>query len=132
MIDQKHLNDGIAQLRLATRCLHAADESGGNIAGKFKELGVDNTPENRIAYRGAMITTPRYGQIIGGVILFDETFRQSYEGKPVTDILSQQDVVIGVKVDAGLQPFGSSKVEQVGKNELAALPKRMEEYAAKG
>ena len=128
---QSKLLDGIAQIKLRTRCLHAADESGGNIAKKFKQLGVDDTAENRIAYRGAMITTPGYGQTIGGVILFDETFRQSYEGKTVTDILKQQGVVIGVKVDAGLQPFGNSKVEQVGKNELAALPKRMEEYAAK-
>jgi fructose-bisphosphate aldolase class I len=131
MTNHAKLTDAVAKLRLATRGLHAADESGGNIAGKFKQLGVDNTPENRIAYRGALITTPRYGQIVGGVILFDETFRQSYEGKAVTSILEQQEVVIGVKVDAGLQAFGSSKVEQVGKNELAALPARLEEYAAK-
>src|ERR1700691_3350674 len=128
---QRKLTDGIARLRLATRCLHAADESGGNIAKKFKQLGVEDTAENRIAYRGAMITTAGYGEVIGGVILFDETFRQTYEGKTVTDILKQQGVVIGVKVDSGLQAFGSSKVEQVGKNELAALPKRMEEYASK-
>jgi len=131
MTTQTKLTDGIAKLRLATHCLHAADESGGNIAGKFKQLGVENTAENRIAYRGALMTTPRYGEIVGGVILFDETFRQSYEGKAVTDLLTKQDVVIGVKVDAGLQPFGTSKVEQVGKNELAALSARMEEYAAK-
>ena len=112
------------RLRLATRCLHAADESGGNIAKKFEQLGVQDTAENRIAYRGAMITTAGYSEIIGGVILFDETFRQSYEGKTVTDILRQQGVVIGVKVDSGLQPFGNSKIEQVGKNELAALSKR--------
>ena len=132
MKDHKYLTDAIAQLRLGSRCLHAADESGGNIAGKFKELGVDNTLENRIAYRGAMMTAPGYGNVIGGVILFDETFRQSYEGKAVTEILTAQDVVIGVKVDAGLKPFGDSKVEQVGKDELAALDKRMEEYSAKG
>src|SRR5580658_9854427 len=104
MTTQARLTDTIAKLNFATHCLHAADESGGNIAGKFKQLGVDNTPENRIAYRGALITTPRYDEIVGGVILFDETFRQSYEGKTVADILTQQDVVIGVKVDAGLQP----------------------------
>ncbi|MGA2583637.1 MAG: class I fructose-bisphosphate aldolase [Tepidisphaeraceae bacterium] len=131
MTTQDKLIDGINQLRLKTRCLHAADESGGNIAKKFQQLGIDDTPENHIAYRGAMITTPGYGQVIGGVILFDETFRQSYEGKTVPSILKQEDVVMGVKVDAGLQPFGNSKIEQVGKNELAALPKRMEEYAAK-
>src|ERR1700683_1883469 len=105
MTAQTKLTDAITRLRFTTHCLHAADESGGNIAGKFKQLGVDNTPENRIAYRGALLPTPRYGQIIGGVILFDETIRQSYEGKAVTDILLQQEVVIGVKVDAGLQPF---------------------------
>ena len=131
MNSQTKLTDGIAHLRLATRCLHAADESGGNIAKKFQQLGVPDTPENRIAYRGAMFTTPGYGEVIGGTILFDETFRQTYEGSAVTDILKRQSVVIGVKVDSGLQLFGGSKIEQVGKNELGALPKRMEEYAAK-
>jgi fructose-bisphosphate aldolase class I len=131
MISQDKLVDGITQLRLHTRCLHAADESGGNIAKKFQQLGVEDTAENRIAYRGAMITTAGYGEVIGGIILFDETFRQTYEGKTVIDILKQEGVVIGVKVDSGLQPFGNSKIEQVGRNELAALPKRMEEYAAK-
>ncbi|HTW95898.1 MAG TPA: class I fructose-bisphosphate aldolase [Tepidisphaeraceae bacterium] len=131
MIAQEKLIDGIRQLKLATRCLHAADESGGNIAKKFQQLDIEDTAENRIAYRGAMFTTAGYGDVIGGVILFDETFRQTYEGKTVTDILKQEGIVIGVKVDSGLQPFGNSKIEEVGKNELAALPKRMEEYAAK-
>jgi len=125
------LIDAIKQINFHQRCLHAADESGGNIAKKFQQLGVADTAENRIAYRGAMITTPGYHQVIGGIILFDETFRQSYEGTAVTDILKRQGVVIGVKVDSGLQSFGGSKIEQVGKDELAALPKRMEEYAAK-
>src|ERR1035437_7125754 len=131
MATNDKLVDGIRRLRLQHRCLHAADESGGNIAKKFQQLGVADTAENRIAYRGAMMTTPGYGDVIGGVILFDETFRQAYEGSAVTDILKRQDVVIGVQVDSGLQSFGGSKVEQVGKDELAAIPKRMEEYAAK-
>jgi fructose-bisphosphate aldolase class I len=131
MTAQEKLTDGITRLNFATHCLHAADESGGNIAKKFQQLGVQDTAENRISYRGAMITTPGYSDVIGGVILFDETFRQTYEGKTVTDILKQENVVIGVKVDSGLQPFGNSKIEEVGKNELAALPKRMEEYGAK-
>ena|ERR1700722_1232272 len=131
MLTHDKLIDGIVQLRLNTRCLHAADESGGNIAKEFQHLGVDDTPENRIAYRGAMITTAGYGEVIGGVILFDETFRQTYEGKTVPDILKRQGVVVGVKVDFGLQAFSTSKIEQVGKNGLADLSKRMEEYAAK-
>ncbi len=122
----------LKQLRFGNHCLHAADESGGNIAKKFQQMGVPDTAENRIAYRGAMFTTPGYGEVIGGVILFDETFRQSYEGTPVTQILKRSNVVIGVKVDAGLQPFGNSKIEEVGKNQLALLPKRMEDYAAGG
>jgi len=77
MAAQDKLKDGIGQLRLATRCLHAADESGGNIAKKFQQLGIEDTPENRIAYRGAMITMAGYEEVVGGVILFDETFRQS-------------------------------------------------------
>src|ERR1700728_2565344 len=112
MVDQNRLIDGIKQIRFRNHCLHAADESGGNIAKKFQQLGIEDTAENRIAYRGAMITTPGYGDVIGGVILFDETLRQSYEGKTVTDILKRQGVVIGVKVDAGLQAFTNSKIEQ--------------------
>jgi fructose-bisphosphate aldolase class 1 len=57
MTMQDRLVEGIGLLRLRTRCLHAADESGGNIAKKFAQLGVEDTAENRIAYRGAMITT---------------------------------------------------------------------------
>ncbi len=132
MAFNEKLTETIKLLNFKSRCLHAADESGGNIAKKFEQLGVPDTPENRIAYRGAMITAPGYGEVIGGVILFDETFRQSYEGVPVTEILKRQNVVIGVKVDAGLKAFGDSKVEEVGKNQLADLPKRMEEYAAGG
>ncbi len=79
-----------------------------------------------------MITTSGYGAVVGGVILFDETFRQSYEGRTVPAILEGEGVVMGVKVDAGLVAFGGSKVEQVGKDELRALVGRMEEYAAKG
>jgi len=131
MPTQDQLTATINQLNFRTRALHAADESGGNIAKKFQQLHVDDTPENRIAYRGAMITTPGYGNVIGGIILFDETFRQSYEGRPVPALLQSQGVVMGIKVDAGLQAFGTSRIEQVGKNELAALPARLQEYAAK-
>src|SRR5271163_2358134 len=116
MITHDKLVDGIMQLRLDTKCLHAADESGGSIAREFQRLGIEDTAENRIAYRGAMITTAGYAEVISGVILFDETFRQTYEGKPVPDILKAEGVVIGVKVDSGLQPFGASTIEQVGKN----------------
>jgi fructose-bisphosphate aldolase class I len=129
---QERLVEGVRLLRLRERCLHAADESAGNIAKKFEHLGIADTAENRIAYRGAMMTTPGYADVIGGVILFDETFRQAYEGVAVTEILRRQGVVMGVKVDAGLTAFGGSKVEQVGKNELRKLGARMEEYAAKG
>ena len=55
----------------------AADESGGTIKKRFDSIGVESTEENRRAYRDLLFTTPGAEEYISGVILFDETIRQS-------------------------------------------------------
>ena len=55
----------------------AADESTGTITKRFDAIGVESTEENRRAYRNLLFTTPGMEEYIGGVILFDETIRQS-------------------------------------------------------
>ena len=112
--------------------IHAADESGGNIAGKFKSLGIPDSPENRALYRHLMISTPGYANDVGGVILFDETVRQEALGQSIADTLKASGVVIGVKTDAGLEPFDGSATEQVGVDKLDLLPDRLKEYSGMG
>ena len=61
----------------------AADESTGTIEKRFKSINVENTEENRRAYRDLLFSAKGIGQYISGVILYDETLRQkSADGTP--------------------------------------------------
>ena len=61
------------------RGILAADESSGTIAKRFDSISLESTEENRRAYRDMLFTTPELEQHVSGVILFDETIRQSSE-----------------------------------------------------
>ena len=64
----------------------AADESTGTIRKRFDSIGVESTEENRRAYRNLLFTTPGLEEYIGGVILYDETIRQSADdGTPFAE-----------------------------------------------
>ena len=68
----------------------AADESDGTIKKRFDSIGVESTEENRRAYRELLFTTPGSEEFISGVILFDETIRQSAsDGTPFPELLSR-------------------------------------------
>jgi hypothetical protein len=55
----------------------AIDESTATCAKRFDGVGIENTEENRRAYRELLLTAPKLGEYISGAILFDETMRQS-------------------------------------------------------
>jgi len=55
----------------------AADESTGTIKKRFDSISVESTEENRRAYREMLFTTEGAADYISGVILYDETIRQS-------------------------------------------------------
>ncbi len=55
----------------------AADESTPTIKKRFDTIGVESTEANRNAYRDLLFTTQGMEAYISGVILFDETIRQS-------------------------------------------------------
>ena len=66
----------------------AADESDGTIKKRFDSIGVESTEENRRAYRELLFTTEGAEEYISGVILFDETIRQSAsDGTPFPQLL---------------------------------------------
>src|SRR6478672_1082833 len=106
----------------------AIDESNATIAKRFAGVGVENTEENRRAYREMLLTTPRLGEHISGAILFDETLRQSTKaGVPFTKVMMDNGIIPGIKVDKGTFPLAGFQGEVVTEG-LDGLRARLEEY----
>ncbi len=114
------------------RGILAADESTGTIGKRFDSIKVENTEENRRAYRDMLFTTQGIGDTISGVILYDETLRQkSAAGTSFVDLLNKNGVLPGIKVDAGAKDLVLCPGELVTEG-LDNLPKRCAEYAKLG
>src|SRR5918999_2258886 len=80
----------------------AADESPPTIKKRFDSIQIESTEENRRAYRDMLFTTPGIEEYISGVILYDETIRQSAsDGTNFSELLSSKGVIPGIKVDKG-------------------------------
>ena len=106
----------------------AADESTGTIKKRFDSIGVESTEENRRAYRNLLFTTPGFEDYVGGVILYDETIRQSADdGTPFPELLASRGVVPGIKVDTGAQDLAFHPGEKVTEG-LDGLRARFAEY----
>ncbi len=114
------------------RGILAADESTGTIGKRFDGIKVENTEENRRAYRDMLFTTKGIGDSISGVILYDETLRQkSADGTSFVDLLNKNGVLPGIKVDAGAKDLAFCPGELVTEG-LDNLPKRCAEYVKLG
>ena len=110
----------------------AADESGGTIKKRFDSIGVESTEEARRAYRDLLFTTEGAEEYIGGVILFDETLRQSSaDGTPFPKLLESKGIVPGIKVDTGAKPLALAEGETVTEG-LDGLRERLNEYRELG
>jgi fructose-bisphosphate aldolase class I len=106
----------------------AADESTGTITKRFDSIGVESTEESRRAYRTLLFTTAGFEDYVGGVILYDETIRQSSDdGTPFAHVLDSKGVVPGIKVDTGAQDLAGHPGEKVTEG-LDGLRARFAEY----
>jgi fructose-bisphosphate aldolase class I len=106
----------------------AIDESTNTIAKRFAGVGIENTEENRRAYRELLLSTPNLGEYISGAILYDETIRQSTkDGMPFTKLMAANGIIPGIKVDKGPQPLAGFPGEVVTEG-LDGLRGRLEEY----
>jgi len=110
----------------------AADESGGTIKKRFDAIGVESTEETRRAYRDLLFSAAGAEDWISGVILYDETIRQSYaDGTPFPKLLEQKGIIPGIKVDKGAKPLALASGETITEG-LDGLRERFEEYRALG
>ena len=110
----------------------AADESTGTIKKRFDSIGLENTEEHRQAYRDLLFTTPGVEDYISGVILYDETIRQSgHDGTPFPQLLESRGIIPGIKVDEGAKPLPLAEGETVTEG-LDGLRERLAEYRKLG
>lgn len=123
----------IAQAMVAPgKGIIAIDESTATIAKRFASVGVENTEENRRAYREMLLTTPNLSDYISGAILYDETLRQSTkDGVPFAKYMSERGILPGIKVDTGAKPLAGCPGELVTEG-LDGLRERLAEYAKLG
>ena len=110
----------------------AADESSGTIKKRFDSIGCESTEDRRRAYREMLFTTKGAADFVSGVILFDETIRQSAsDGRTLVQILTEQSVIPGIKVDAGTKPLAAARDELVTEG-LDGLRERLADYRGLG
>ena len=110
----------------------AADESVATATRRFDTVGIRSTEQSRRAYREMLFTTPGAAEFISGVILYDETIRQkSSDGTPLAEVLFNQGIVPGIKVDTGAEPLAGSPEETVTEG-LDGLRDRLAEYHGMG
>jgi fructose-bisphosphate aldolase class I len=110
----------------------AADESFPTIEKRFKSVGVESTEDNRRSYREMLFRTPGVEPYISGVILFDETIRQSSsDGQPFAELLSARGIIPGIKVDKGAKPLAGAPGEKCTDG-LDGLRERLAEYRELG
>jgi fructose-bisphosphate aldolase class I len=110
----------------------AADESTPTIGKRFETINTESTEESRRRYREMLFTSEGANNYIGGVILFDETLRQSTsDGTPFPKFLDDLGIVPGIKVDTGAKPLAGHNGETVTEG-LDGLRDRLVEYYSLG
>ena len=125
--------EAIAKAMVAPgRGILAADESTGTIEKRLASVKVENTEENRRAYRDMLFSAKGLGQHISGVILYDETIRQkSASGATFVELLMKSGILPGIKVDTGAKDLAFCPGEKVTEG-LDNLAKRCADYVKLG
>jgi fructose-bisphosphate aldolase class I len=110
----------------------AADESTGTATRRLESVDVASTPETRRAYRRMLMTTEGIEEYISGVIMYDETVRQTVKDDlTFPEYLSQRSIIPGIKVDEHALPLANFPGERVTEG-LDQLRDRFIEYAEMG
>ena len=128
-MNQDHLVKIAVAMVAKGKGILAADESAGTIKKRFDAIGVANTETNRRDYREFLFrTSEAMRNYISGVILFDETIRQSArDNTPLVKIIEAAGALPGIKVDAGAKPMALRPGETLTEG-LDGLAQRLDDY----
>lgn len=128
----ERLADIAAKLVAGHKGLLAADESSATIKKRFDVIGLESTADSRRDYREMLFRAEGMRDYISGVILYDETIRQSArDGTPLVEIIKAAGAIPGIKVDAGAKALAGFPGEKVTEG-LDGLRERLAEYYALG
>ena len=106
----------------------AADESTGTMGKRLESVNVTSSPENRLLFRETLFSSKGMKDCIGGVILYDETIKQTSESnKTIPELISSSGAVPGIKVDTGAKVLAGSPEEKITEG-LDGLRERLKEY----
>ena len=106
----------------------AADESTGTMTKRLEGVNVPSTPENRLLFRETLFSSSSMSDCIGGVILYDETIKQTSSKKnKIPELISNIGSYPGIKVDTGAKILASSPDEKITEG-LDGLRERLKEY----
>jgi fructose-bisphosphate aldolase class I len=106
----------------------AADESTGTMTKRLDGVGVPSTPENRLLFRETLFNSSSMIDCIGGVILYDETIKQTSSKKnKIPELISSKGSHPGIKVDTGAKVLAGSPDEKITEG-LDGLRERLKDY----
>jgi fructose-bisphosphate aldolase class I len=128
----QNLQDTARLLVADDKGLLAMDESNPTCNKRFAVLGIPQTVEARRAYRDMIVTTPGLGEYISGVILYDETIRQTKkDGTPFVKVIADAGIIPGIKVDTGAKAMAGHPGEKITEG-LDGLRERLKDYFQMG
>ena len=131
--NQEELRQTANQLSAKGKGLLAVDESTPTIGKRLAGINVENTEENRQAYRGMLFTSEGLGQFISGAILFEETLYQNHaDGETMVSKINKLGIIPGIKVDKGLSPLAGAHEVETWCMGLEGLAERTAEYYKQG
>ena len=106
----------------------AADESTGTMTKRLDAVNVPSTPENRLLFRETLFSSKGMRDCIGGVILYDETIKQTSSKKnKIPELITSMGSHPGIKVDTGAKILAGSPNEKITEG-LDGLRERLKEY----
>jgi fructose-bisphosphate aldolase class I len=110
-----HQLESVARALIAEgKGILAADETVSTLTKRFDSLRIPSSEQTRRCYREMLFSAPGAADFISGVIMHDETIHQrSTGGTPFAELLSQQRIVPGIKVDKGAKPLAGSPKETI-------------------
>ena len=132
-MDLKKLEAVAEAMVLPGKGILAADESTGTISSRLSQINTESSFETRNAYRDLLFSAEGIEEYISGVIMYDETFRQSSiaDGKPYPEYLMDKGIIPGIKVDTGAHDLSGSEGEKITQG-LDGLDDRLKEYRKMG
>ena len=106
----------------------AADESTATMTKRLESVNVKSTAENRLLFRETLLSSESMNNFIGGVILYDETIKQTTSNKKtIPELIKSSGAVPGIKVDTGAKVLAGSTDEKITEG-LDGLRERLKEY----